>query len=336
MDPLTQGVLGAALPQAASDKETVGLAGLLGFWAGMSADLDVLIRSAEDPLLFLEYHRQFTHSLIFIPFGGMLCAVVFYLMLTRCRKLGFARTYLWCTLGYATHALLDACTTYGTMLFWPFSDARIAWNTISIIDPLFTVPILILVVSAALAKRPALAKIALCWGLIYMGLGLWQRNEAQQMGWDIAQERGHSPIRLEAKPSFANILVWKIVYETDYKFYVDAVRTGPFPEVFAGDSLNKLNVERDLHWLEKKSQQALDVERFSWFSNGFVAVDPAQPNRVIDIRYSMVPNEITPLWSIQLQPGAGDSAHANYLTHREMAGQSTAKLKRMLFGEPTQ
>jgi inner membrane protein len=335
VDPLTQGVLGAALPQAASDKETVALAGLLGFLAGMSPDLDVLIRSAEDPLLFLEYHRQFTHSLIFIPFGGFLCAAFFYLMLTRCRKLGFAKTYTWCTLGYATHALLDACTTYGTMLFWPFSDARIAWNTISIIDPLFTLPILVLVVGAGLAKRPALAKIALCWGLFYMSLGAWQRNEAQQMGWAIAQERGHSPIRLEAKPSFANILVWKVVYETSDKFYIDAVRTGPFPQVFAGDSLNKLNIDRDLPWLDNQSQQALDVERFRWFSNGFVAVDPKQPNRVIDIRYSMVPNEINPLWSIELHPGADDDKHANYLTHRDMSEQSTAKFKRMLFGEST-
>lgn len=336
MDPLTQGVLGAALPQAASDKETVALAGLLGFVAGMSADLDVLIRSAQDPLLFLEYHRQFTHSLIFIPFGGLLCAAAFYLILKRCRSLGFARTYFWCTLGYATHALLDTCTTYGTMLFWPFSDARIAWNTISVIDPLFTVPMLILVVSAGLAKRPVLAKIALCWGLIYMGLGLWQRNEAQQMGRDIAQERGHSPIRLEAKPSFANILVWKIVYETVDKFYVDAVRTGPFPAIFYGDSLNKLNVERDLPWLKRQSQQARDVERFRWFSNGFVAVDPVQPHRVIDIRYSIVPNEITPLWSIELKPGADDEAHAIYLTHRETSEQSIAKFKRMLYGESTQ
>jgi inner membrane protein len=105
--------------------------------------------------------------------------------------------------------------------------------------------------------------------------------------------------------------------------------------VFAGDSLNKLNIDRDLPWLDNQSQQALDVERFRWFSNGFVAVDPKQPNRVIDIRYSMVPNEINPLWSIELHPGADDDKHANYLTHREMSEQSTAKFKRMLFGEST-
>ncbi len=67
MDPLTQGVLGASLPQSAGRGRYAASAGLLGFFAGMAADLDVLIRSNTDPLLFLEYHRQFTHSLVFIP-----------------------------------------------------------------------------------------------------------------------------------------------------------------------------------------------------------------------------------------------------------------------------
>ena len=70
MDPFTQGTLGAALPQATRHRADIGAAGALGFVSGMAADLDVLIRSSSDPLMFLEYHRQFTHSLIFIPVGG--------------------------------------------------------------------------------------------------------------------------------------------------------------------------------------------------------------------------------------------------------------------------
>ena len=75
MDPLSQGVLGASLPQASSNRQQVAIAGVFGFLAGMAPDLDVLIRSSTDPLLFLEYHRQFTHSLIFIPVGGLLCGL---------------------------------------------------------------------------------------------------------------------------------------------------------------------------------------------------------------------------------------------------------------------
>ena len=51
-------------------------------------------------------------------------------------------------LGYGTNGLLDACTTYGTLLLWPFSNARIAWNNVSVIDPLFTLPLLGFVLTA--------------------------------------------------------------------------------------------------------------------------------------------------------------------------------------------
>ena len=73
MDPLTQGTIGAVLPQTFG-KKNLGLIAMLGFLSGMAPDLDIFIHSASDPLLFLEYHRQFTHSIIFIPFGGLGCA----------------------------------------------------------------------------------------------------------------------------------------------------------------------------------------------------------------------------------------------------------------------
>jgi len=333
MDPLTQGVLGAALPQATAARgRWVASAGLLGFLAGMAADLDVLIRSSADPLLFLEYHRQFTHSLLFVPVGGLLCALLLHAVLGRRRGLSFRQSCLFCTLGYATHALLDACTTYGTMLFWPFSDTRIAWNTISIIDPLFTLPLLVAVVLASRRSRPLFARIGLLWACAYMAMGLWQRNEAVNMGQALALGRGHQPLRLEAKPSFANILVWKVVYETADRYYVDAVRAGLAPRVYPGNSVAKLDIPRDLPWLQPDSQQARDIERFRWFSNGYIARDPRHPNRVIDIRYSMIPNELAPLWSIELHPGATREEHVDYLVHREAGDGRAQRMWRMLSG----
>jgi inner membrane protein len=332
MDPLTQGLLGAALPQATVDRSQAASAGLLGFLAGMAADLDVLIRSDTDPLLFLEYHRQFTHSLIFIPLGGLICAALLHTIIGRRRGLSFRQSWLFCTLGYATHALLDACTTYGTMLLWPFSEVRVAWNTISIIDPLFTLPILVAVVMAGRRRQPLYARLALVWALSYMALGLWQRNEAVQMGYELAARRGHTPLRLEAKPSFANILVWKIVYETDERFYVDAVRARVAPRVFSGDQLQKLDIDRDMPWLDQDSQQARDIERFRWFSNGYIARDPLYANRIIDIRYSLIPNEVAPLWSIELRPEAGQQEHAAYRTHRETSEGRAALMWSMVTG----
>ena len=333
MDPLTQGALGAALPQATRNKAHVGLAGAFGFLAGMAPDLDVLIRSETDPLLFLEYHRQFTHALIFIPLGGALCALALHWILGRRWQLSYGQTFLFCTLGYATHALLDSATSYGTMLFWPFSDERFSWSIVSIVDPLFTLPIVVLVVLAGLRRKPALARIALCWAAIYLTAGLLQHHSALAMGREIAASRGHTPVRLEVKPSFANILVWKTIYETPDRFYVDAVRAGPLPQVFPGVSLPKLDRDRDLPWLDPTSQQARDIERFRWFSDGFVAQDPQHPTRIIDVRYSFLPNDVKALWSIELDPDASPGTHVRYRTHRDDARRHLSSLWRMVTGE---
>ena len=64
MDPLSQAVLGVSLSQSvARNRSQLRQAFWIGALSGMAPDLDILIRSAADPLLFLEYHRQFTHSL---------------------------------------------------------------------------------------------------------------------------------------------------------------------------------------------------------------------------------------------------------------------------------
>ena len=173
MDPFTQGALGAALPQATCRKPQVVAAGILGWLSGMAADLDVLIRSSADPLLFLEYHRQFTHSLVFIPVGGLITASLLHWILRRRWKLEFRQTALFCTLGYATHALLDAATSYGTMLLWPFSNERFAWKIVSVVDPLFSLPVIALVVLSALKRKQVFARLALVWagGLSGSGRG---------------------------------------------------------------------------------------------------------------------------------------------------------------------
>ena len=332
MDPLSQGVLGAALPQALNRGKRAAVAGLFGALGGMAPDLDVLIRSDNDPLLFLEYHRQFTHALIFIPVGGVLCGLLLYWLLGRRWQLSVVESCLYTTLGYATHALLDACTSFGTQLLWPFSDTRFAWNVVSVIDPLFTVPILALVVTAGLRKRPLYARLALVWALVYLSLGLVQRDRAIAAGLELAAQRGHQPAHVDAKPSFANLLVWKTVYASGQNFYVDAVRVGRAVTTYPGEHIKKLDVSADLPWLPPGSQQAIDIERFRWFSDGYVALDPQHPNRVIDVRYSMIPNEVNALWSIQLDASAPPGSHAQYLTHRDTSAQRNRVLRDMVLG----
>lgn len=314
MDPVSQAVLGAAWAQPASRASRVPVATLMGGVAAMTPDLDVLIRSSSDPLLALEFHRQFTHSLAFIPVGAMICALALYWPFRR--RVRFAQTYLFCLLGYASHGILDACTTYGTQLFWPFSDMRIAWNNVSVVDPLFTVPLVALVALGVYTKVTRYAAAGVCWAILYLGLGLVQNERAVAAGAGLAAARGHTPARLLAMPAFANNLVWRVIYEYEGRYYVDAVRTGWATTVFEGVDVEKLDPVRHLPWLDPASQQARDLERFRWFTNDLLAIEPHAPGSIIDLRYSLVPNRADGLWAIALSPGAEPSAHVEYVSMR--------------------
>ncbi len=330
MDPLTQGLLGAsAVANTRMANAPRGAALGLGFLGGMAADLDVLIRSSSDPLLFLEFHRQFTHSLIFIPFGGLLCGLVLHALFAKRKGISRWQSILFCTLGYATHALLDACTTYGTQLFWPFSNERISWNVISIIDPLYTLPIAALLALSLGAKRQWLARIALAWVFVYPALGWYQRERAEDLGYQLAASRQHQVVSLSAKPSFANLLLWKVVYRTPEYFYVDAVRMGIRPKIIEGTAIAPLDIERDLPWLQQDSRQAADLERFRWFSQDYIALSANNPLQVIDLRYSLLPNETEALWGIELSPQHSEQ-HVQYFTQRRDTKTKTAKFWEML------
>lgn len=329
MDPLSQAALGAAWAQPAARRQRLVAATLAGAGAGMAPDLDVLIRSGSDPLLALEFHRHFTHSLAFVPFGALVCALAFYPLLRR--ALTPARCYLYCLLGLASHGLLDACTSYGTRLFWPFSDIRVAWDLISVVDPLFTVPLIVLVVLGARTGRRTLAIAGIAWCLAYLGIAAVQHERARAAAVELARDRAHLPLELTVKPSFGNLLVWKAIYAHDGRYYVDAIRLMAGTRAIPGESLRSLDVGRDLPWLDPASQQARDIERFRNFASGYLAVDPDQPNRIIDIRYSLVPNRGDGLWAIEVSPDFGPEQHAAYVTMRVRSAAEGRQLLRMIF-----
>ena len=318
MDPITQGLIGATASLTAANlkhkREHVKIAAFLGLLGGMAPDLDVFIRSQDDPLLFLEFHRHFTHSLFFIPIAGVLFTLLLYAIVRK--QCNYRQTFFYVTLGYASHGLLDACTTYGTQLLWPFSDTRVAWNIISVIDPIFTVSLLLLVVIIIFSSRLRITYLACVWVVMYLCAGVLQHQRAVDSAWQLADQRGHTPKLIKAKPSFGNILVWKTIYQEGEYFYVDAIRAGVDIQFIPGESIRQLDVASDFPWLDQQSQQAVDIERFRWFSNGYLAVDPRRAHHIIDIRYSMLPHQATGLWGIALTPQADHHQHVSYETFR--------------------
>ena len=329
MDPVSQAVVGSSFAQTVSPHRKIVAFSLLGALAGMAPDLDILIRSDTDPLLSLTYHRQFTHSLIFIPFGALLVASALHWLFRK--SLRFRESYLACLLGYATHGLLDACTSYGTQLFWPFSDYRVSWNVVSVVDPIFTLPALAFAGLAAVRRRRLFTFLALAWAGGYLLLGLVQQERARAAAERVAAEQDVVPERLSVKPAFGNIVLWKIVYEHEDHYHVDAVRTLDDVRWCPGAQVEKLDVGRQLAALSPDSRQARDIERFRWFSQDYLSFR-ASDSLVVDVRYSTVPNEVEPLWGIRLDLSMPDRP-AEWWARRDTDAGQRARMRELLAGE---
>ncbi len=329
MDPISQAVIGAIASASLARPTELRRAAAIGAVAGAVPDIDVFIRSSDDPLLFLEFHRQFTHSLVFIPIGALLVAGLGRGLSSNA---SFGRLYTFALIGYATHGAIDACTSYGTMLLWPFSDLRVAWNIIAVVDPLLTLVVTSAVGLAWFRQRSRFAHFGALFILLYLSLGIVQRERAEIAGAQVAQTRGHAFERLVVKPTFGNLLLWKSLYEVEGRFYADALRLSFETQVFSGDPIPALAIERDLPWLEPKTQQAIDIDRFGEFSRNWLALDPSDPSRVIDVRYSLVPNQIEGLWGLSLDKGAPRDAHARFFTQRHMTAPKRRAVVRMLVG----
>lgn len=321
MDSITQGVLGAAAAQVFLQRWVGPRAWLYGAIGGMAPDLDIFIRSGSDPLVGLTYHRHFTHSLAFIPIGGPLSALPW---VVRAKYRDQTKPIVAaCTVGYATHALLDAFTSYGTQLLLPFSNMRVAWNWISIVDLLFTIPLLVAVVLTARRNRRRPVAIGLAWCALYMGWGGLQKSRAVGAMEELADVRGHAPTRIDAFPSAFSNVAWRVVYMHEGTIHTGWVRTPWFgaAKMHPGGSV-PVATEAGLPAAIRKDERTLEAFRvFQWFSRGWIAADPEVEGAYGDERYGLGIGETTSMWVIALDPESDQPVKFERRTGRIKLGE---------------
>ena len=323
MDPVTHGIFGSLWALPAARRERIREAALAGWAGGMAPDLDVLIRSSNDSLLYIEYHRQFTHSLAFIPIGSLAVALVLWPLLRK--RISFGWLYLWAALGYASHGLLDAFTSYGTQLFWPFSDARVALNWISVIDPLYSLPLLGLLALGVWRKRWLGIALAWVWLVGYMSLAAIQNHRAEAILVDWAEYVGIPIERVVAKPAFANIVLWRGLIDDGEEFHLVAIRIvpGTVHWLWPGGAVERFRLEG----FDPDRRLGHDLRRFDHFSSGwlfrFPDYDEGDEWFVGDFRYAIDPGSQRPLWGVMFNPQDPDSP-ARYTTPRRVTEEEQA------------
>ena len=133
----------------------------------------------------------------------------------------WVKLFFW---GLITHPILDCFTTYGTQLFLPFSSYRVAFNTISVADPLYTVPFLLLIVIASFLKRSNGLRRRLTWaGIIvsscYMVLCLFHKYQVHQTLIRSLESQEITYKRVMTSPTILNNILWYTMAETDDGYY---------------------------------------------------------------------------------------------------------------------
>lgn len=300
MDPITHVILGASCGYTLFHRQLGRTAAAVGGLAGAAPDVDTFIRSASDPLLAIEYHRHFTHSVVFAPLGALIVASL-WMAQSRWRE-HWKTLWLCALIGYISHSLLDSATSYGTLLLWPFTKIRFGWDWISIIDLLFTLPLMGLLLISLIKSRPKFAWAGLCWAAGYMLLGILQHERAITAQMRLAEQRGHKIERRELMPTMANNVVWRSLYQFDGQIYSDRIRVGWFslePTIKPGTHLLQITSAGLTEEERKRDGEAKAFDRFFWFSDGWVARSPLDTNVLADMRYSLSTKAFDPIWGIR-------------------------------------
>jgi inner membrane protein len=142
MDSITQAALGAAIGEATLGRKIGSKGAIIGAIVATIPDLDVVLNPFFSEIDKISIHRGYSHSILFCLLGATLFA---YLM-TKFRwtkMISYRRLWLFSFLALITHVLLDAFTTYGTQLLLPFTDWRVSFDSVNIIDPVYTIPLLV-------------------------------------------------------------------------------------------------------------------------------------------------------------------------------------------------
>lgn len=275
VDSITQAVLGAAVGEMLLGRRMGNRALAWGALFGTLPDLDALLSPFLDTAANLWWHRGPSHSLLVMCAASWLLAPWLAKRWKR-DKVSRARAGWFVFAAWSTHVLIDCFTVYGTSVLWPFSAKRVAFNHMFIIDPLFTMPMLVALAWLAFLRTkkqlPQRRRLN-AWGLgissAYALLSVGMKFAASAGFDEDLARRGVAYERRMETPTPFNILLWRAVVDRGDEFWVGyrsvlekreaPVRWTVYPKNAA--SLAGLEGERE-------------VRTVQWFSGGWWIARP--------------------------------------------------------------
>ncbi|NNE32025.1 MAG: metal-dependent hydrolase [Winogradskyella sp.] len=293
MDSLTQIVLGAACGEAVLGKKIGNKALLFGAVGGTIPDLDVFIGSLlySNEIDAMLFHRGIMHSVFFSLIGALIFGWITYSLYNGGKRLGtttylnWVNLYIW---SLFTHLILDCFTPYGTQLFAPFSNYRVAFNSIAVVDPLYTIPFLVCLIILMFLKRQNKTrqfwlKLGLGISSAYLLLTVFNKILVDQIFRSSLKRNGITYTRYSVQPTIINNILWYGIAESKNNYYAG------FYSIL--DTQNQFS-----DWQTIPKTRALtktnyfDIKDLAWFSNHYYTIEVADSNYYTyrDLRYPLV------------------------------------------------
>jgi inner membrane protein len=293
VDSLTQLALGASLGEVALGRRVGRKAMAWGALAGTLPDLDVLAYPLLTAAQELRWHRGPTHSLFFAPLAApLLGLLVAWIYRHRHDAHSDWRGWAWLFfLALWTHPLVDWLTVYGTQLLWPLTDHPYELGALFIIDPLYTLPLLVALVRSAFTAdartRLRWNTAALVLSTLYAGWGIGAKLHVERLAWDNLRVQGLADQvdGVLAKATPLNTVAWEVIARSD-----TAVWTSRYAFTEGDTRFGFAPVSRQWE-LTDAVDGTYAFETIQWFSKGYNAARPAGGDtllHILDLRFGRV------------------------------------------------
>ncbi|MFT7279526.1 MAG: metal-dependent hydrolase [Pseudoalteromonas sp.] len=290
MDSLTQVALGSAVGYAVLGNKIGRKAVLWGAILGTLPDLDVFLPYGGSVEAFT-YHRSFSHSLLIHLLISPL--IVWLILKIHAGMQIYKVRWFWLVfLSLSTHAILDSLTVYGTQLLWPFTEYPFAVSSVFIIDPAYTLPLLIGVICTLIPKIQAatayhINAAALVLSSLYLFCALILKVNIDDKVKTALNNRQIAVNAYISTPAPLTTLLWRIVVMSDGQYYEG------YASVFDVPSDVTLTPYQTRPSLLNNISDEWAIKRLQWFTKGFYSVRQQQSNIVLsDLRMGMECNYV--------------------------------------------
>ncbi len=287
MDSVTQAALGAVVGELCLGKKIGNKAIVYGAIAGTIPDLDVFLDHFYNDVEAVIMHRSFSHSLVFAvfmaPFLGYLLQRIYH------REDADFKDWSWFFFWtIVTHPVLDIFTGYGTQFLWPFTTYGIELNTISIVDPVFTLPLLIGVIVALFLRRTGKKRRWIIAGVLafstsYLLLTCVNKLYIQSVAKENMVTQQIKVNKYMTSPTLLNNILWSIVIHEENHFLVG------YYSLFDQD--RKIDFKRIPQKPELLEPYLKDeeVQQLKQFTKGFYTLQKSDKGIVLnDLRFGPV------------------------------------------------